>query len=103
MEDGAAVRDGGNPSRAVVGDIIKCRAKPGDINFRVRRMPPGRSKSVAAPTIGCIAGEMPSAVIAAAEVAAVTTGSIAVLTEVVTDIDVLSNYALKRSNMLKDP
>ena len=31
---------------------------------------------------------------AAAEVAAVTTGSIAVLTEVVTDIDVLSNYAV---------
>jgi hypothetical protein len=48
-------------------------------------------ESVTAPATGCIAGEMPSAVIAAAEVAAVITGSIAVLTEVVTDIDVLSN------------
>jgi hypothetical protein len=38
---------------------------------------------------------MPSAVIAAAEVAAVTMGSIAVLTEVVTDIDVLSKYAVR--------
>jgi hypothetical protein len=90
MEDGTAIRYGGNPSRAVVSDVIE---------FAPNQLisisdPPNAARapeSVAAPRTCCIAVEMPSAVIAAAEVAAVTTGSIAVLTEVVTDIDVLSN------------
>ena len=93
MEDGTAIRDGGYPSRAVVGDVIEFGAKPTDIDFGSAECRP-RAGERGAPRTCCIAVEMPSAVIAAAEVAAVTTGSIAVLTEVVTDIDVLSNYAV---------
>jgi hypothetical protein len=98
MEDGTAIRDSGYPSCAVVGDVIKCRAKPANINFGSAECRPS-ARERGAPKTCCIAGEMPSALIAAAEVAAVTTGSIAGLTEIVTDIDVLSKYAVRRSNI----